>query len=157
MCSWHAKSRPARWYDLLICVCRDTASTSFARPIIRARRPSRPSRRGCSRWCELSLNVRTGACNLLAPTKVNLPDILNLTPRRQLPASYCSLYDTRLVRIQSIRDRIYCRGARLAESCRSDRNVSTLRQTMAAVSAAEALRSDLIGRIDLRVVGDSKL
>jgi hypothetical protein len=34
-------------------------------------------------------------------------------------------------------------------------NVSTLRQTMAAISTAEALRSDLIGRIDLRVVGDS--
>ena len=33
-------------------------------------------------------------------------------------------------------------------------NVSTLRQTMAAMSAAEVLRSDLIGRIDLRVVGD---
>jgi hypothetical protein len=33
-------------------------------------------------------------------------------------------------------------------------NVSTLRQTMDAISAAEALRSDLIGRIDLRVVGD---
>jgi hypothetical protein len=33
-------------------------------------------------------------------------------------------------------------------------NVSTLRQTLAAISAAEALRSDLIGRIDLRVVGD---
>jgi hypothetical protein len=33
-------------------------------------------------------------------------------------------------------------------------NVSTLRQTMAAISAAEALRSDLISRIDLRVVGD---
>jgi hypothetical protein len=35
-------------------------------------------------------------------------------------------------------------------------NISTLRQTMAAISAAEALRSDLIGRIDLRVVGDSR-
>ena len=33
-------------------------------------------------------------------------------------------------------------------------NVSTLRQTMAAISAAEVLRSDLIGGIDLRVVGD---
>ena len=31
-------------------------------------------------------------------------------------------------------------------------NVSTLRQTMAAISAAEALRSEMIGRIDLRVV-----
>jgi hypothetical protein len=36
-------------------------------------------------------------------------------------------------------------------------NASTLQQTMAAASAAEALRSDLIGRIDLRVVGDSRL
>ena len=34
-------------------------------------------------------------------------------------------------------------------------NASTLRQTMDAISAAEALRSDLIGRIDLRVIGDS--
>jgi hypothetical protein len=34
-------------------------------------------------------------------------------------------------------------------------NVSTLRQTLAATSAAEALRSDLISRIDPRVVGDS--
>jgi hypothetical protein len=33
-------------------------------------------------------------------------------------------------------------------------NISTLRQTMAAMSTAEVLRSDLIGRIDLRVVGD---
>jgi hypothetical protein len=32
-------------------------------------------------------------------------------------------------------------------------NVSTLQQTTAAISAAEQLRSDLIGRIDLRVVG----
>jgi hypothetical protein len=34
-------------------------------------------------------------------------------------------------------------------------NVSTLRQTEAAISAAEQLRSDLIGRIDLRVVADA--
>jgi len=34
-------------------------------------------------------------------------------------------------------------------------NVSTLRQTTAAMSAAEVLRSDLISRIDLRVVGDT--
>ena len=33
-------------------------------------------------------------------------------------------------------------------------NVSTLRQTDAAISAAEVRRSDLIGSIDLRVVGD---
>ena len=33
-------------------------------------------------------------------------------------------------------------------------NVSTLRQTMDAISAAEAFRSDLISRIDLRMVGD---
>ena len=33
-------------------------------------------------------------------------------------------------------------------------NVSTLRQTTDAISAAEALRSDLISRIDLRVVSD---
>jgi hypothetical protein len=33
-------------------------------------------------------------------------------------------------------------------------NVSTLRQTMAAISAAEVLRSELIGKIDLRVVGE---
>jgi glutamate 5-kinase len=36
-------------------------------------------------------------------------------------------------------------------------NVSTLQQTMAAMSAAEALRSDLISRIDLRLVDDRKL
>ena len=36
-------------------------------------------------------------------------------------------------------------------------NVSTLRQTTDAISAAEALRSDLIGSIDLRVVGDSPM
>jgi hypothetical protein len=35
-------------------------------------------------------------------------------------------------------------------------NVSTLQQTLAAISAADALRSDLIGRIDLRVVGENK-
>ena len=36
-------------------------------------------------------------------------------------------------------------------------NVSTLRQTVDAIGAAEALRSDLIGGIDLRVVGDSPM
>ena len=35
-------------------------------------------------------------------------------------------------------------------------NVSTLRQTMTAISAAEAFRSDLISRIDLQVVGDRR-
>ena len=35
-------------------------------------------------------------------------------------------------------------------------NISTLQQTQAAMAAAEALRSNLIGRIDLRVVGDSR-
>src|SRR5437879_12993186 len=33
-------------------------------------------------------------------------------------------------------------------------NVSTLRQTADALSAAEALRSDLVSRLDLRVVGE---
>src|SRR6266699_2646286 len=33
-------------------------------------------------------------------------------------------------------------------------NISTLQQTMAAISVAEARRSDLIGGFDLRVVGD---
>ena len=36
-------------------------------------------------------------------------------------------------------------------------NISTLQQTMAAMGAAEALRSDLISRIDLRMVGDNRL
>ena len=36
-------------------------------------------------------------------------------------------------------------------------NASTLQETMAAMSAAEALRSGLISRIDLRVVGDRRL
>lgn len=35
-------------------------------------------------------------------------------------------------------------------------NVSTLQQTVAAIGAAEQLRSDLIGRIGLRVVGDGR-
>ena len=35
-------------------------------------------------------------------------------------------------------------------------NVSTLQQTMAAMSAAEAIRSDLISRIDLQLVGDRR-
>jgi hypothetical protein len=36
-------------------------------------------------------------------------------------------------------------------------NVGTLQQTMDAISAAEVLRSDLIGSIDLRVVGDGAM
>jgi hypothetical protein len=36
-------------------------------------------------------------------------------------------------------------------------NVSTLRETVAAMSAAEMLRSDLISRIDLRLVGDGTM
>ena len=35
-------------------------------------------------------------------------------------------------------------------------NVSTLRQTMAAIAAAERFRAELIGRIDLRLVGDTR-
>lgn len=36
-------------------------------------------------------------------------------------------------------------------------NVSTLQQTMAAIATAEALRSDLIGTINLRVVGNGTM
>jgi hypothetical protein len=36
-------------------------------------------------------------------------------------------------------------------------NVSTLQQTTDAISAAEAFRSDLIGSIDLHLVGDSPM
>jgi hypothetical protein len=36
-------------------------------------------------------------------------------------------------------------------------NVSTLRQTEAAINAAEVLRSDMISRIDIRVVADSPM
>jgi hypothetical protein len=36
-------------------------------------------------------------------------------------------------------------------------NISTLRQTLDAISAAELQRSDLISRIDLRVVADSPM
>ena len=36
-------------------------------------------------------------------------------------------------------------------------NVSTLQETMAAMGDAEVLRSDLISRINLRVVGDSTM
>ena len=36
-------------------------------------------------------------------------------------------------------------------------NFSTLQQTTAAIGAAEALRADLIGRLDLRVVADGPM
>ena len=36
-------------------------------------------------------------------------------------------------------------------------NVSTLRQTEAAIGAAELIRSELIGRIDLRLVSDAPI
>ena len=36
-------------------------------------------------------------------------------------------------------------------------NVSTLRETTAAMSAAEVFRSELISRIDLRLVGDGTM
>jgi glutamate 5-kinase len=36
-------------------------------------------------------------------------------------------------------------------------HVSTLQQTMAAISAAEVLRSDMISQIDLRVVGEGTM
>ena len=36
-------------------------------------------------------------------------------------------------------------------------NVSTLRQTMSAISDAEVLRSNLISRIDLRVAGEGTM
>ncbi len=36
-------------------------------------------------------------------------------------------------------------------------NISTLRQTDAAISAAEALRAELIGNIDLKVVHDTPM
>ena len=72
--------------------------------------------------------------------------------RRRIAA----LYDARLIRIQSgSRGRIDCRGARRNRVARIERQY--LQQTMAAVSAAEALRSDLISRIDLRLVGDRRL
>jgi len=36
-------------------------------------------------------------------------------------------------------------------------HVSTLQQTMAAISAAEVLRSDMISQIDLRVIGEGTM
>src|SRR3954469_11935130 len=53
------------------------------------------------------------------------------------------------------RDRIDCRRAGGIVSLGA--NASTLDQTMAAMNAAEALRSDLISKLELRTVGDGKL
>jgi hypothetical protein len=73
--------------------------------------------------------------------------------RRRIAA----LYHVWLIRIQSgRRDRIDRRGV-LGGIVALGSNVSTLQQTVATVSAAEARRSDLISRIDLRVVGDKRL
>ena len=61
-----------------------------------------------------------------------------------------------LIRIQSSgRDRIDCRRAGGIVSLGA--NASTLEQTIGAMHAAEALRSDLISKIDPRLVGERKL
>jgi hypothetical protein len=66
---------------------------------------------------------------------------------------FAALYGARPIRIQSgRRHRIVAMVLGGIVSFGS--NVSTLRQTTAAMSAAEVLRSDLISRIDLRVVVD---
>jgi hypothetical protein len=72
--------------------------------------------------------------------------------RRRIAA----LYDARLIRIQSCVAAIGSIAVVLGGIVSLGSSVSTLQQTMAAMSAAEALRSDLINRIGLRVVGEAR-
>jgi hypothetical protein len=66
-----------------------------------------------------------------------------------------ALYDARLIRPNQV-VAIGSIAVVLGGIVSLGSNVSTLRQTMAAMSAAEALRSDLISRIELRVVRTMK-
>ena len=63
------------------------------------------------------------------------------------------LYDARLIQVAAIGSIAVVLGGIVSLGS----NASTLQQTMAAMSDAEALRSDLISRIDLRVVGDETI
>jgi len=63
------------------------------------------------------------------------------------------LYDARLIQVAAIGSIAVVLGGIVSLGS----NASTLQQTMAAMSDAEALRSDLISRIDLRVVGDEAM
>jgi hypothetical protein len=86
---------------------------------------------------------------------IEAPSHLREIMRMLWQAKVRQLDDAWLVRLQSgRRDRVDRRGAGGIVLLGS--NVSTLQQIMAAMRAAEALRSDMIGRIDLRLVGDSK-